>query len=374
MKKIGSMIDLSNSLELLERIRSVDSGFISSKEFSGDYTIQLRQESRGITFTIFHDSLIFMHDKWDFRDLEITSNGTKIKIPFLFANQKTGGLVKGKIQSFEFGEFIREKPFYHRLALPINKKLNFIFSIESVLIDYKYKSEISTREATEIIIDDNVFYLFVANEKVTESSDRDYLVIDSKTEMTYPEFSEYCFSILIGFGFVSGDFINDDGYFFQYDRKEMTDVVGLAYRQMRGSIKCDYVPIYSNTYGYVHNSAIADLYKDKVRTLKLKEFSELCQRCHSNDDIKTILLLLIEVHTQTLVSGPGTLSIILETLANVIYEENESKLAPIRSKSISKKFRKALLKVLNDFENDINSEGREILEGRINQINQRTGV
>ena len=43
-----------------------------------------------------------------------------------------------------------------------------------------------------------------------------------------------------------------------------------------------------------------------------------------NNDIKTIILLLLEVQTQSLVSGPGILSITLETLSNVIYEENES--------------------------------------------------
>ncbi len=372
LKKIENIIDLSKSFELLEKIRGIDSGLISSEELSDEYNIQLKPVSKGINFTILHDSLIFMHDKWDFRNLEITSNETKIKVPYLYVNKKTGGLAKGKISSFEFGDFVREKPTYHRLALPIIEKLNFMFSVENVLIDYKYKSGVSSREAIEIIIDENVFHLFEAKKKITESSNSDYLVVESKMKITYSEFSEYCFSILICFGYISGDFVNNDGYFFQYDNERMTDLIGLAYRQMRGSIKCPYVPIYSNPFGYIHNTGIADLYKDEVRTLNLNEFSKLCQKCHTNDDIKTILLLLIEVHTQSLVSGPGILSITLETLANVIYEENESKLAPIKSKSISRKFRKELLKTLDNFDKDIDNEGREILKARIDQINQRT--
>ncbi len=372
LKRIENMIELSKSFELLDKIREIANGSISSKGFSPSHKIQLEPNDKGIKFTLFHDSFIFKHDKWDFRNLEISQNDLKIKIPYLFINEKTGGHVKGKIPAFEYGDFDKVKSKYHRLALPLNKKINFMFSVENVLIDYNYKSGIKTREATEIIINGHVFHLFVAKKKITELSDRDYLVLDSKIPMSYSEFSEYCFSILISFGFVSGDFINNDGYFFQYETNSMTDVVGIAYRQMRGSIKCQYVPTYSNPFGYIHDAEKADLYKDKVRTLSLKEFSKLCQYCHSNDDIKSILLLLIEVHTQTLVSGPGILSIALETLANVIYEENESTLAPIKSKSISKKLRKGLLNTLDNFKDDIDAEGKEIIKSRIDQINQRT--
>jgi len=366
------MIELSKSFELLDKIRGIKNGLISSKEFSQSYQIQLGPNDKGIIFTLFNDSFIFKHDKWDFRDLEINQNGLKIKIPYLFINEKAGGHLKGKIPAFEYGDFDMVEPKYHRLVLPLNKKINFIYSVENVLIDYNYKSSILTREATEIIIENQVFHLFVAKKKITELSDRDYLVLDSKIPMLYSQFSEYCFSILISFGYVSGDFINNDGYFFQYETNGMTDVVGIAYRQMRGSIKCQYVPTYSNPFGYIHDAKKADLYKDKVRTLSLKEFSKLCQYCHSNDDIKSILLLLIEVHTQTLVSGPGILSIALETLANVIYEENETALAPIKSKSVSKKLRKELLKTLDNFNNDIDTEGKGIIISRIDQINQRT--
>lgn len=366
------MIDLSESFELLNKIREIDNGIISSKEFSSNYKIELQPDDKGINFTIFHDSFIFKHDKWDFKNLEINHNELKINIPYLYLTKKTGGQVNGKIPAFEYGYFNKEESKYHRLALPLNKKINFIFSVENILIDYTYKSGINTREATEITIKNNLFYFFVAKKKVTEISDKDYLVLESKSPMPYSEFAEFCFSILISFGFVSGDFINNDGYFFQYENGSMENVVGIAYRQMRGSIKCQYVPTYSNPFGYIHSIEKANLYKDKVRKLNLKEFSNLCQCCYENDDIKSILLLLIEVHTQTLVSGPGILSIALETLANVLYEENESALAPVKNKSISKKLRRDLLKVLDNFKDEIDAEGTEIIKSRIDQINQRT--
>lgn len=372
MKKIDKLIELSKSFELLNEIRDMDNGLISSKEFIPSYKIHLEPNDRGIKFTLFHDSFFFEHDKFDFRDLEINQNNINIKIPYLFLTEKTGGQVSGKIPAFEYGDFNKVNPKYQRLALPLNQKLNFMFSVENILLDYCYESGILTREATEIKIENHVFHFFVAKKKITEIPNRDYLVLESKKPMSYSEFSEFCFSILISFGFVSGDFINDDGYFFQYADSCMTDVVGIAYRQLRGSIKCQYVPTYSNPFGYIHDPKKADLYRDKIRTLNLAEFSKLCQYCYSNDDIKSILLLLIEFQTQTLVSGPGILSIALETLTNVIYDENESTLAPIKSKSTSKKLRKELLKTLDNFNNKIEVEGITILKSRIDQINQRT--
>ncbi|WP_297101622.1 hypothetical protein [uncultured Draconibacterium sp.] len=372
MKKLDQMIELSKSFELLNEIRDMDNGLITSKEFTSGYKIHLEPNKRGIKFTLFHDSLIFEHDKLEFRNLEIIQNDLNIKIPYLFLSEKTGGQVSGKIPAFEYGDFDKINSTYHRLALPLNQQLDFMFSVENVLLDYYYESGIHTREATEIKIENHIFHFFVAKNKIKEIPNRDYLVLESKTPMSYSEFSEFCFSILVSFGFVSGDFINDDGYFFQYENSCMTEVVGIAYRQLRGSIKCQYVPIYSNPMGYIHDSKKADLYRDKVRTLNLAEFSKLCQYCYSNDDIKSILLLLIEVQTQTLVSGPGILSIALETLANVIYEENESTLAPVKSKSTSKKLRKELLKTVDNFNSEIEEEGIKILKSRIDQINQRT--
>lgn len=176
LKRIENMVDLSESFELLDKIREIDDGIISSKEFSSSYKIQLQPNDKGIKFILFHDSFIFKHDKWDFKDLEISQEDLKINIPYLYLTEKTSGEVKGKIPSFEYGFFNKEESKYHRLALPLNEKLNFTFSVENVLIDYNYKSGIHTRETTEIIINDKLFHFFIAKKKITESSDRDYLV------------------------------------------------------------------------------------------------------------------------------------------------------------------------------------------------------
>lgn len=351
----------------------IDCGMIRSIDFPNGSNIKLQPNNNGIKFTLeIDDSIIYENEKWEYRDLEIIQNELLIKIPILFLTNRSSREAKGEIRAFKYGEIVHNEQKYNRLVLPLNKRLNFSFSIENVLIDYINKIRISTNEATEITINGVKFLLFIAKEEVAEKSKINYLVIESKTKLEYLDFSEYCFSILISFGFVSGDFINNDGYFFQYNSRNMTDVLGIEYRRMRGSIKCQYVPIYSNAYGYLHDREKAAQYNDKLRKLKIIEFSKLCQYCHSKDDIKTILLLIIEANNQSLVGAPGILSIALETLSNVIYDENETTLAPIKSKSTSKTIRKELIKIIDSFKNEIEFEGSEILKAKINQINQRT--
>lgn len=373
---IDNTVDLSASFKLLNKIREIKDATILFKDLDTSYKIELKPNNKGIKFKLIHKPSILFLDKWSYKDLEIHHNDIKLKIPYLIFNNKTYGITYGKIPVFKYGHLNEVEPMYHRLVLPINNKLNFINSIENVFIKYKYSennSAVFTTEATKANINNQDFFLYVAKENITKCSNRDYLVLESRKPITYNDFSEYCFSILISFGFISGDFINDDAYFLQYKSNKMTDVDSISYSQMRGSIKCNLVPVYSNPFAYIHNSQKADRYKDKIRKLNLDEFSKLCRLCHSNNDIKLVLLLLIEVHTQTLVSGPGSLSIALETLAKIIYEKNESAVAPIKSKRISKSLRKSLLKALNTYdEKDISAEARAIITKKINNINQRT--
>ena len=54
------------------------------------------------------------------------------------------------------------------------------------------------------------------------------------------------------------------------------------------------------------------------------------------------------------------------------HDAPEYLIAPIKSKSLSKKIRKELEKALNTFKAEMDKEGYEIIKSRIEQINQRT--
>ena len=48
-----------------------------------------------------------------------------------------------------------------------------------------------------------------------------YLVMDSKSFLTFDQFSEYCFSTLVAFGYITGKYPQDEGYFFTYANEEI---------------------------------------------------------------------------------------------------------------------------------------------------------
>jgi hypothetical protein len=159
LKKIDNIIDLSESFELLDKIRNLENCILSSKEFPSTYKIQLQPNDKGINFVLFYDSFNFKHDKWEFKDLEIKFSDLKIKVPYLYLTNKTRSQGKGKIPGFEYGSFNKNELKYHRLALPLKKQINFSFSLENISTDYYYKSLIHTREATEIVLNENQFLL-----------------------------------------------------------------------------------------------------------------------------------------------------------------------------------------------------------------------
>ena len=371
MKKIANTIDITKSTILINIISRQKLASIRFPESDKPYDIELHPINKGIKCDIYSGRFLYNNDNWNFNNLEIDIPNIIIKIPQLFLNYKSNNKVSGKIPNFEIEGFSNTKKTYHRLFLPINKKINFLNSVENILVNYNYNSNITTCEATEITIKDNVFHIFLAKQTIGEIEEN-YLVIDSQYELSFSDFSEYCFSILICFGYIAGDFINDDGYFFQYLDEAKTEIAGLRYSQLRGSINCHYAPVHCDPYALIHDDKIAEKYFNKPRGLSIKEFSNLCSLCYSKDEIKTILILILETNTQSLVSSPGILSIVLETFSNFICNENEKTTTPIPSRKTSKSLRAELLKGLEKFKEELSPDGYEIIKNKITQINQMT--
>lgn len=54
--------------------------------------------------------------------------------------------------------FSSVETLYHRMLIPLHEKLNFHFSIENVVVEYKYVRKIRSREAVEVTIEDKTFF------------------------------------------------------------------------------------------------------------------------------------------------------------------------------------------------------------------------
>jgi|GEM_PF-1298154 hypothetical protein len=364
--------NLLATLELLKTLEQIKDGKLRSPELKDDYNVELYRKGKRLYFNIPSNEFFYLHDEFNFSNLKLSTSDISVHIPYLVINNKGTEGAKGYIYEFEYKKVERDSLKHFRLFLPISSNMNFAFSIENLNIRINGFLTYLTSNALKASFDDKVFHMFVVSNSSSINSEEKYLVIDCDVPLLFEDFTEYCFSILLCFGYVSGDFVNDRGFYVQYDTSTYSDIIGIVHREMRGTIDYSYVPTYSNPHGYIHDSTKAQPFIGKIRTLRFDEFSRLCKLCIDKDYIKTSLLLLMEADKLTLVSRPGILSIVLETLTNLLYEENKEDLVPIKDRSTAKKLRQELIETVNNFTGEVSAESKSLIVNKLSHINQVT--
>ncbi|MGS0747388.1 hypothetical protein [Halpernia sp. GG3] len=309
------------------------------------------------------------HHHFDFGDIEhlnITSQKYNLYFEKVFIISISPPSITGSISNFQTNGFNKEKHYHYRLFIPLKKKTDFHFYISHFTYETKKhrSSECLRINYKELDID-----LYLYNDKEKGAN---YLILDTSTKCSFDQFSAYCFSSLVSFGYVTGKFPQDEGYFFAYDKPDLKEPIHIYYTEFRDSINSMYSPIYGNAYGYIRESKLAERIYPTLRTLTLNEFSKLCQWTHTSVDFSSILLLIIEASTSSLLVMPSGFSVALEGLTDLIVKKNESKLAPIKDKKLAKEIRTELKSVIDKYSEKIEKVGQQILKNRIDNINQLT--
>lgn len=190
--------------------------------------------------------------------------------------------------------------------------------------------------------------------------------------MAYEVFADYSYSLLVSFGYVTGLFPQNEGYFFSYDTIEMNKPKQFLYSEFRDSIYSFYHPIYSNAHGYIRDNKTAEKEQKDLRVMTTNEFSLLCQKVHANSEFLAILLLILESSTSSLLVMPSGFSIALEGLTELFVRENEDKIAPIKNKTHAENLRDELLELLNSHIENIGEDAVHIISKKILNVNQPT--
>ncbi|MGB3464340.1 MAG: hypothetical protein WBA74_03685 [Cyclobacteriaceae bacterium] len=370
--KITSVKKLQNSFKIIDRLLLKRIYSASSKDFDENSLIEMRKEQRGFSFRFDHSDRPFKYKKFDFKKILLKRGDFQFKVNAFYATSRTLDETSGIVGSFSSLNFDTSNVEFHRLIIPCSEKPNFAFSVENVSIKYRYKEQIRTRLAIEVELPEGRFHLYQVYKKLNDKTKPSYIVIDSQVAMQFRKFSEICHSILISFGFICGSFIQNEGFFFQYKNPQLNIPTSFYHTQFRKSIKALYAPIYSNPHGIIHDRKVANKYQNKIKVMSGLSFSRLCHLVHLESDVKSAIFLILETNNTSLVSSPGLFSIALETLANFIYQKNESGLAPIPVKRVAKQLRSELKNVIQNHSEKIGEEAEAILNKRIDQINQRT--
>lgn len=281
----------------------------------------------------------------------------------------SGRLVfSGKISKLGLKEGKKEKAF-NRFIIPTGSSQLSYYVKASM---YKDESGIHSFGRVVINIEDEEFTIYEI-----PKNGKYYFIIDSKNKIEFEQFADICYSCMVGFGFLSANFIQNEAYYFKSDDADFDTITDFSYSKLRPSIDshgtCN--PIYSNPYGYTRDETTINTVGKQLDVFDDKLFSDLCAKIHKQEDYTILILLILEANASSLILRPAAYAVALEKITNIIVEENKG-LKPIADKELSKKFRQGLLGVLEQYKEDINKVGNEdsvtILEKNIDKINNPT--
>lgn len=295
-----------------------------------------------------------------------------VKFKQLFVSSWSGNKAMGAISAMQSDNFTHTSPNINRvfIPLPLEMKPDFTFAISAFPVIFSIGNNITCTYGIKVNLARKSFLMYVATDHTSKPTFK-YLILECEQKLSEKFFHEYCYSILLSFGFITGELILNEGYFIQYDQKDMIHPVHFAYTRLRSSISCSYVPVYTNPYGWLHDAKLHNLYKNKVRLISSNEFAELCRLVHTENDYKGVLLLILETASVSLVSSPANLAVALESLAGLMEKENEKAFSVI-DKSIFKRMRKDLVVTMLKYQGEIGVSGAKYLTNKLNSLNQVT--
>jgi hypothetical protein len=267
--------------------------------------------------------------------------------------------------------FSKSKKQYFKLVIPFSRSLDIHFQIQHIV--FLNDTGTSSSLGTKINLEGEDIYILEEND---ENKNR-YIIFESKKKQTYEEFSNKTFAIRVALGYVTGYFSGNKGYFFTYSNLKMEKYNDFYFTSLRDEMKTLMNPMNTNPYAWLneYKKDAEKLYKLSLfRTLKVEEFSLLCNKLLLNDDFMATVLLIIESGKASLIFRPSGYSIALETLSDIIIGDEKEKISPIDSKQDSKKFRNDLIEVLKKHSIKESFKDINTLQVRIENINQITNL
>lgn len=305
-----------------------------------------------------------------FKDLDL--NLILTATPF-FINSVFDKKVNSNISSFQTSGFNEKGKHYFRLVIKSDIWIDLFDHIDinqGVIKTMDNKKQTYYMKSISVSFPDNVkveaFFL--------QTQNNNFFIIESNNFLNFFDFKKFCFSIINSLALISGKFFQDQGIFFSYKNKEMNSLENFYYTELRDSANLFYYPICAVPVriNEVSPKKAKEIERSSRLRLTLNQFSNLCNKGLDSFKFSSIILLIIESSTASLLSRPAGYSVALEGLTELICLENEKKIKPIKNSSLAKSIRKEMKELLNKYQDKIDSDGFKILETRLNNLNSPT--
>lgn len=282
-----------------------------------------------------------------------------------FTQTSRNHTIKIKIHEFENKSSLAKTQYYFRKIIPIKTSFDFYNTITDQ--SYEHDGQIITRGLVHCEIASKPFHVFVV-----ENDKKKYLVMDCMDKLTFEEFSELTWSILVTIGYLTGHLLQDEDYTFYYKNRHHKRHVNFGYSQRRDSIKSFYTPINANPYAWVKDKKIASKYYGNIKEISSFQLSALCNIVHQEDDIKAIVLLINESISRSLLMMPAGLSVALEGLSEFFWSKNMETIKPIKPPKLASAFIDELTEILEKYKSIEGFTGYDIMQAKISNINSPT--
>ncbi len=231
---------------------------------------------------------------------------------------------------FQSEGFEKSKKYFYRLMCPIKS----FFYLIGINVDQKNFFEFNIEN-------------FSIHVSIEASDNNKYLLIESKSKMIFNEFVHVSNSILFVLGYLNGDLIKGEEFFFQSEDENWETCKAFFNRRLKKSIK-SFQPITSVPKQYSNFIDQLDYdYENKKAYLDKSQIQALTCIIYFNGNYFLAISLLLEIFNNSFITRPSILYVVLEIVVDEIVK--------IKSKSFIEK-------------NNIINNSLEVLKKNIDKI------
>jgi hypothetical protein len=179
----------------------------------------------------------------------------------------------------------------------------------------------------------------------------------------------------MGIGFVTGNLYLNEYFYTTYNEIDIYNVEEIKFVKNEKSVITNsdlFDP--HGFHDYLKHFNKLNLVSKTDFYITASEFSKLVQVLKRNEIyFRTVKLIIESNQSKNFLLKAGILSIALETISNMIYEENDEKIRVVEDKKLAQEIRNRLKSVLkNEFKVNISEEAYAILESKIGDLNNPT--
>ena len=276
--------------------------------------------------------------------------------------------IKIEVESFQKGETSTFNDTHLRLVIPCEKKIEFnAFHANP----HKINDTTYFNGLIKINLNNSQYHLYKYSNK---DKNTNYLIIDSCQPEKLDSFKDITKSILLSYGFVTGN-LYQDAYYYQVLSKDKTVLsTNTSYFKQEPSALSSANLFHPMDFKMYLKHFKKEYVLDKISAFLTENyFNKMVSKIHSLPELSHCIKLMIEGNqSNLLLLRGGIYSIALETMTNIICDENEDKLNPISDKKLSKLLIEKFKLILDEYSPFISDYGTKVLNTKIDNINSPT--